>query len=643
MPPLQNQFPSTTKLHHAYSLKIDDQFHRLEINVVISHKFLEEFKRASLEHPLKDEFTIDEDKLLLFVDLKGKLEYEEEKRASSALLEAYKEEKKKDSPRYPKNILNEETGDRLRERLSTLRNMGLRYQILCNQVSKEIEALKEEIEKEGKDDNEILYIKAKKQREKRSMETKTVTSNTNSIIPTIGSPLVEITLVGKGFGPVIMTTHEQFLSSASVVLRKMLDETSPVFSVDEMKETNQINGKKRITFSENDKKYKEIKMYNCFHPTTFTRFLLYCENQDLQDRYANFKQKLLEVNTENQTKVNEAIEQLLKTKEKRIKEFEEKVEKYKEELVQTLEKCKEFDMDRLSMLYEIHKYNELEKADKLLKARKKEIDNFYKEEISKTTELFISQQVNRKDQIEADVKKCEDLLAEIYPKGAMIPLLILSDLLQATDLKAECIKVVSNDFYLYKNEESLGSKLLSINTLGQVIAHLPIPMLIELQENVGYFFPKSLIDTELEYRKGMFADEYRDKSPEELIQILEAGNVIFPDILKQEIDRRRTRKPFVFLDPERCSPFLKIEEDGLTVSMQSHKRYSCVHATHSRNYEGWNRWYFEVTIVKFEEVYGSSISIGWDVERTSFDGPVIGLTPGKRNKYGYSWQSDGCK
>ena len=47
---------------------------------------------------------------------------------------------------------------------------------------------------------------------------------------------------------------------------------------------------------------------------------------------------------------------------------------------------------------------------------------------------------------------------------------------------------------------------------------------------------------------------------------------------------------------------------------------------------------------EFDTSYGSTISVGWDTQREPpLDGPIPGLTPGERNQFGYSWQSDGSK
>jgi len=427
-----------------------------------------------------------------------------------------------------------------------------------------------------------------------------------------------------------------FNGTAFNVGKKMLEETPLKGGT-----TSDAEDFKQISFNEMDKQYKDLKLYECFHPEIFNRFILFAENPKLQERYQKILDKQKEVAAENENIVGEALKSLMEAKEKNLQQFENNIAKYKKEMEQVMDKCKEFDIEKLKSIYDVHKYNEMVKIDKLFEKRKKEIDTFYEQEISKTSNLYYNQQRFRNNQISEDVSGCENLLAEIFPQENIVSLLILSDILKASELKMACINKITENFSYHQSSESLGSRMMT-ESIGIILAQLSIQTLKELQQQNDYFFPKSIVDKELEYRKGMLADEYREKTVEELMSMTK-GNPLFPDVLLAEIEKRKSKKPFVHLNPERCSPFLIIDEDLLTIHLKGQKRYSCVHATHSRNYEGWAKWYFEVKIEKFDEALGSSISIGWDVDRPSLDGPIIGLTPGYRSQYGYSWQSDGRK
>ncbi|KAG2375288.1 hypothetical protein C9374_009911 [Naegleria lovaniensis] len=622
------------KQHHAYTLKCDDQYHRLDLNIVLSHKFLEEFKQSCLEHPLKHEFCIEEDKFLLFIEHRGKINDDEEKRSTpSELVQEYREERKKNAQVFNKPDVD---GSRLKERLNSLKEMGLRYQILYAQVNEEIEKIKEELEKEKTEEEKLL--KLKKQREKKSNIPKSINRAQSSVYidPSHknASIRVDITVSGKNFGPATLRSREKYLIEASPVIKKILEDPVTKIAVDENDEKF-----KQIAFSENDKQYKDLKLYDCFHPETFKKFLLFSENPNLKQKYNLILDKQEEVNAENENNINDAVNKLNEIKIKHLKRFEENIRRYKAELEQTMEKCKEFDMEKLRLLYEVHKYNELDKVDKLFEARKKEVDLFFDEEIRKTKELFSKQQTTRRNQISGDLVKYEKLLNEIFPKETLVSLLILADLLQATELKNSCIKAMTENFEIHLYHEALGARMMT-ETMAEILAQLPVQKLKDLKNSYGFHFSRAMVEKEIEYRKGMLADEFRDKTVEDLMELTKKG-CVFPDVLESEIEKRKNKKPYVSLNTERCSPFLSIDDDFVTVHLKGQKRYSTVHATHSLNYKGWAKWYFEVLIEQFDESFGSSISIGWDVDRSSCDGPIIGLTPGNRNQFGYSWQSDG--
>jgi len=127
------------KQHHAYTLRVDDQYHRLDINITLSHTFLENEKKGCFEDPLKDEFCMEEDKFLLMLDNKGRIQNDDDRRATPVeLLNEYKEEQKKDAVHFNKADIEAQV---LRDRLNTLRNMGLRFQILSDKINEELEKI----------------------------------------------------------------------------------------------------------------------------------------------------------------------------------------------------------------------------------------------------------------------------------------------------------------------------------------------------------------------------------------------------------------------------------------------------------------------------------------------------------------------
>lgn len=54
--------------YHEYLLNVDDENHKLCINLKISKAFLKKFKQQYSKNPMDDEFNVDEDQLLLYID-----------------------------------------------------------------------------------------------------------------------------------------------------------------------------------------------------------------------------------------------------------------------------------------------------------------------------------------------------------------------------------------------------------------------------------------------------------------------------------------------------------------------------------------------------------------------------------------------
>jgi hypothetical protein len=219
----------------------------------------------------------------------------------------------------------------------------------------------------------------------------------------------------------------------------------------------------------------------------------------------------------------------------------------------------------------------------------------------------------------------------------------------AEELRACCIKLITEDAErferVFKGQEAWSNAFILPETLQLLMAHLPTSSLKFLSTKFDYHFDRSFVLKELEYRKSILADEYKDIKIGELINIQESGASIFPDILDRELSRRRSKKPFVHMDPNLMSPFLSVDDDQLTVSLKGYNRYSSGIASQNRQYTGWGKWFFEVEILEFPRPETTSISIGWDTYRggssASYDGPIPGLTAGERNQFGYSWQNDG--
>lgn len=121
------------------------------MDLLISNEFLSERKLKESD-PLRNSFSFEEDRLLLFLEALKKEEFSQEKNADSKegavaastgitgmeLLKAYKENQAKDDPHFPKKNVS---GGLLQTRLAELKNLGLRYKLILSDIQKEIAEL----------------------------------------------------------------------------------------------------------------------------------------------------------------------------------------------------------------------------------------------------------------------------------------------------------------------------------------------------------------------------------------------------------------------------------------------------------------------------------------------------------------------
>lgn len=66
---IYEQTPKQTPEYFEYILNVDDDKHELDIRIRISKEFLKSFKEKYAKDPLANEFSLEEDKLLLFEHL----------------------------------------------------------------------------------------------------------------------------------------------------------------------------------------------------------------------------------------------------------------------------------------------------------------------------------------------------------------------------------------------------------------------------------------------------------------------------------------------------------------------------------------------------------------------------------------------
>lgn len=90
---------------------------------------------------------------------------------------------------------------------------------------------------------------------------------------TISEQAVEICMKGDDIKETTFKTTEKKLAATSGYFKKLLKETEP-----------NENGVKKITINLQDPKWEKVNLYSSVHPDNFKRFIMFCDNPDLQEK-----------------------------------------------------------------------------------------------------------------------------------------------------------------------------------------------------------------------------------------------------------------------------------------------------------------------------------------------------------------------
>uniref|UniRef100_A0A7S1PHG8 SPRY domain-containing protein n=1 Tax=Percolomonas cosmopolitus TaxID=63605 RepID=A0A7S1PHG8_9EUKA len=599
-----------------YSLSFNDSLHWSSIEIGLNPQIIEQVEKlvcgahaipgtSALCAVHESRFSLHEDKLLLKCSLQSKPNYVKE----------YKKQSKANPKLFPKKNI---TNQILKERVQQLRAEGLRYQILARAVHEE--AAKQHNDDSADGHSASLPTDPGPPPQHTSLNKPLAPSDT----------LVNIVLTGQDFPTTRLQSTEKLLTDNSLYLRRILSKMEH-----RVKESTETTGGvasfkyKELGFSEYDDKYRGHQFFHAFNPDIFSRFLTFCENADIQDKYFSMLEKWDQFHNESQKTLHDALAALKNNFSDSLSKLTDTINKEKVQLTSVYETCLERDVQRLKTLYRSQLDAQLSKLDIFSNKRQDEMDQFFNEEIKLTEELYTNHQQIRKLQLQKERQDTETLLNHTLPPENLPSIFILSDTLQAEELKTICMNRIADDFDFFRKNKAFSSSLISANTLTQLMTRLSTETLLSLTQDIDYSFPTSFVTKEVEYRRSLARNNYHSKPLPTLIAMStdpEKYEVHFPDILREELAARRGSKPKVSM---KKSPF--IGDDELTVTHSDIcKSYITHYATLSRDYTGWSRWYFEVNVKELHAEYGSAICVGFGVP---YEDPAALTTSDKKKKY----------
>eukprot|EP00761_Pharyngomonas_kirbyi_P000352 gb/GECH01000352.1/.p1 GENE.gb/GECH01000352.1/~~gb/GECH01000352.1/.p1 ORF type:complete len:733 (+),score=171.23 gb/GECH01000352.1/:1-2199(+) len=574
--------PSETQ-HLIY--KFDDTHHQCSIELRMVPVVTEEFSPSPAS---QTEWLIDEDRILLQYD---RIHPEEEISAKD-LVKEYKRNRQKDSALFPKV---KPKGMTLRNRLNSLKHSGKRYEILCEEIEKTLD----------EQDSEEKTNSPSPNRNKRLSSSKLSSGS----IPSINNSQVEIKVHHEGETTPVVSDESVLIAHSDLFSRKC-------------KQQRAEDGIKSIDFDVAEMGFTEEDVREANHPTLMSRFVSFASNPKVAEEFNDTQRSLNNL----KSSMNREFSSLSRNQEERRNQRIEEIQKKKEQEIQdireTLWRCKERDLEQLEMLHHIHMENELRRTESKYKNLEEDVHSFFDKEQERLSQIALQQEISRRQELEEKLHQCQEQLDDLYDQEHIVRMCILSELIQASDLKDLCIDRIGDVFNEVQSSYDFSSPALSNDTLRRILSSLPTNVLLNLQNNAEHYFEQSLIDKEIEYRKEIYANKLTKKKISELIQ-LQHETCHFPDTLQQELQQRREKPSHVLLNVNNCTSSVNILPNGLSVVPRDAKRYGCVHGTHSVKDGGWGKWYFEVKIDCFQYSYGSTIAVGMDPSRTSLEGDLL--------------------
>jgi len=242
------------------------------------------------------------------------------------------------------------------------------------------------------------------------------------------------------------------------------------------------------------------------------------------------------------------------------------------------------------------------------------------------------------------LQRLGDSRRRIFDVDSMLKLGILAEALAADKLKEAVRKVVATNITTISGQHQWTCDLIKTSLAKDVLVQLPIETVLELSKSPRCAIVPAALDYEINMRRKVFRDQLCTADNETLQRLVDERVCPFDDVVEQALAQRGNSRAFgrLCLDESLLPLYTKLETDIMTVSTTHVHRYATVHASHGVVSGSWGRWFYEVKILSLDTAAGSTVSVGWDVPRSSLEhGPSIGLSPGSANDYGVALQSDG--
>jgi len=280
-----------------------------------------------------------------------------------------------------------------------------------------------------------------------------------------------------------------------------------------------------------------------------------------------------------------------------------------------------------------------------------EIELFFSQQELRLNNLlssYVSSSVASNEHMQQQ-REAEGVMAQVFQPEFTMKLALAAKLLQSPPLDEACLTVVKQNVSQYTAHKEWRSELIAEQYHREL---LPTMSAMELAGLLAQNEPKSWLskhhlENEMKARRKIAEQEMRQMKNDELHPVLQEPSA-WPDLVEAELLHRQLSRGSGALNTElTAGQPLKLQNQNSTVMVTQPLRTVAVQGLVKAAAGAWGRPYFEVSLDLIDASAGSTVSIGWDLIRSSLlPAPLPGLTPGEElrgetESFGISLQNDG--
>jgi len=285
---------------------------------------------------------------------------------------------------------------------------------------------------------------------------------------------------------------------------------------------------------------------------------------------------------------------------------------------------------------------EEEKFNKQYASLQQSVDDFFDSEMSALNSLM--HRSGKEDRAAAKKKAAESAKLRDYLFGGnRLPRLIaLAQYLDSNAFLNTCIEQAAVHLSSTCSIPEWRCKAISSQSFAKLLGSIDSKTAVQISHRRDCSFPKDLTEKDLMMRRKVAEHELAKHSAVALRHIAAAKEHPFPELVDEELEKRRTSHAPVFVDETKAPPSATLGPKLLTVTTNKVHKYVTVHATRARSHAEDGMWYCEALILGLDPLSGDTAAVGWDAARKSLvPAPLIGQTANDEGQKGYAWQSDG--